>query len=184
MKIILGAGQTTQEGWLSLQEADLDLTNKDDFEKYTESNSVDAFLSEHVFEHLTLEEGHTAAQNIFNALKPGGYIRIAVPDKNFRNEEYQKTVQVGGPGPKNHPAASHKIVYDYKTLSKVFEKNGFIVHLLEYFDEEGLFHYIHWNPEDGKIGRSYRYDTRNYGDVIGFPSLILDAYKPLIIKPK
>lgn len=137
MKIILGAGQTTQEGWLSLQETDLELTNKNDFKKYAQNNTVDAFLSEHVFEHLTLEEGHAAAQNIFNALKPGGYIRIAVPDKNFRNEEYQNTVQVGGPGPKDHPAANHKIVYDYKTLSDLFEQHGFVVHLLEYFDEEG-----------------------------------------------
>ena len=55
MKIILGAGQTTQEGWLSLQETDLDLTNKNDFKKYAQNNTVDAFLSEHVFEHLTLE---------------------------------------------------------------------------------------------------------------------------------
>lgn len=184
MKIILGAGITKLKGWLSLQENELDMTREDDFLKYSELEGVDAFLSEHVFEHLSFEDGKIAAKNIYKFLKPGGYIRVGVPDKNFRNSEYQNTVKIGGPGPVDHPAASHKIVYDYKLLSEVFESAGFSVNLLEYCDENGDFHYKHYNQEDGRIGRSYRFDTRNYDKTLGFVSLILDAHKPMIIETK
>lgn len=79
-----------------------------------------AFLAEHVWEHMTFEEGVIAAKNCHDFLASDGYLRVAVPDRNFRNEWYQNMVQVGGNGDPNHPAFTHKIVYDYKTLSEVF----------------------------------------------------------------
>jgi predicted SAM-dependent methyltransferase len=141
-------------------------------------------LAEHVWEHLTYEEGIEAAKNCYRYLKPGGYIRCGVPDANFRNQWYQNMVKVGGPGPKDHPAATHKIVYDYKRFKKVFESAGFEVNLLEYCDENGEFHYTYWNEKDGIIGRSLRFDTRNSIDKLGMVSLIIDAKKPLIIENK
>jgi predicted SAM-dependent methyltransferase len=184
MKVILGAGQTKYEGWISTQEGDLNLLTVSDWEKCFGAENIDALLAEHVWEHLTLEEGIEAAKNCFKYLKPGGYIRCAVPDKNFRNQWYQNMVQVGGPGPADHPAATHKIVYDYKTLISVFESAGFQVSLLEYCDENGDFHYTYWNEEDGKIGRSFRFDTRNSMDKLGMVSIIIDAKKQLVIKDK
>jgi predicted SAM-dependent methyltransferase len=85
-------------------------------------------------------------------------------------------VKIGGPGPEDHPAASHKIVYNYRTLSKLFETAGFEVELLEYFNEDGQFHYKDWDLEDGVIFRSKKYDPRNK-DELKFPSLIIDAKK-------
>ena len=96
-----------------------------DWNKLFSVESIDVMLAEHVWEHLTYEEGLTAAKNCFKFLKYGGYIRCAVPDKNFRNDWYQNMVQVGGPGPVDHPAATHKIVYDYELFKSVFEKVGF-----------------------------------------------------------
>jgi predicted SAM-dependent methyltransferase len=182
MKVILGAGQTRYEGWVPTQEEDLNLLSALDWDKLFAIESIDALLAEHVWEHLTLEEGIVAAKNCYKYLNPGGYIRCAVPDKNFRNEWYQNMVQVGGPGPSDHPAATHKIVYDYKTLVQVFESAGFQVSLLEYCDEKGDFHYTYWNVEDGKIGRSFRFDTRNSIDKIGMVSIIIDAKKPIVIR--
>lgn len=143
-----------------------------------------AFLAEHVWEHMTIEEGVTASKNCYKYLCDGGYMRIAVPDKNLRNEWYQNMVKVGGNGDPSHPSYSHKILYDYKTISKVFEKAGFEVELLEYCDESGNFHYKYWNKENGKIGRSFRFDTRNSNESLGMVSIILDAKKPKIIKYK
>ncbi len=182
MRVILGAGKTKYNGWIATQESELNLLSYEDWKELFEIESVDAFLAEHVWEHLTCEEGIIAAKNCFNYLKFGGYIRCAVPDKNFRNQWYQNMVQVGGPGPIDHPAATHKIVYDYKTLIKVFESAGFEVSLLEYCDENGDFHYTYWNDADGKIGRSYRFDTRNSIKKLGMVSLIIDAKKPVIVK--
>lgn len=65
-----------------------------------------------------------------------GYIRCAVPDGFFPNKEYQNVVKIGGPGPKGHPAASHKIVYNYNSITTMFKAAGFTVKLLEYCDEK------------------------------------------------
>ena len=63
----------------------------------------------------------------------------------------------------------------------VFVQAGFEVSLLEYCDERGDFHYRYANDADGHIGRSYRYDSRNDHHRLGMVSIILDAYKPIII---
>ncbi|MDP4147231.1 MAG: hypothetical protein Q8936_22605 [Bacillota bacterium] len=184
MKVILGAGQTKYDGWTSTQEEELNLLSVEDWDKPFKVEGIGVLLAEHVWEHLTFDEGIEAAKNCYNYLKPGGYIRCAVPDRNFRNEWYQNMVQVGGPGPKDHPAATHKIVYDYKKFKSVFEVAGFEVTLLEYCDENGDFHYTYWNEADGRIGRSFRFDTRNSAESLGMVSLIIDARKPLTIKYK
>lgn len=182
MKIIIGAGESKFDGWVSTQENELNLLNRNDFKKNFEENAIDAMLSEHVWEHMTKDEGIEAAKNCFDFLKEGGYIRVAVPDKNFKNQWYQDMVKVGGPGPVDHPAYTHKIVYDYLTLKEVFETAGFEVEILEYCDEDGIFYYKYWNEEDGKIGRSFRFDTRNSREKLGMVSVIIDAKKPLLIK--
>jgi predicted SAM-dependent methyltransferase len=181
MKIVIGAGQTKFDGWISTQEDELNVLELSDWEARFEYNSIDAILAEHVWEHMTIEEGIEAAKNCWEFMKPGGYIRCAVPDANFDNEWYQNMVQVGGPGPEEHPAYGHKVVYDYITLVKVFESAGFIVELLEYCDDRKIFHYRYWNKEDGYIGRSYRYDTRNSEEEMGMVSIIIDAKKEKLI---
>lgn len=92
-----------------------------------------------------------AAEICFTYLKPSGYIRCAVPDGYFPDESYQNIVQVGGPGPKDHPAASHKIVHTYQTIINLFETVGFEVELFEYCDEDGTFHQQDWDGADGVI---------------------------------
>jgi predicted SAM-dependent methyltransferase len=179
MNLILGAGKTSFNGWISTQETELNLLNRQDFENQYKAESIDAMLAEHVWEHMTEEEGVIAAKNCYDFIKCGGYLRCAVPDANFRNVKYQQMVQVGGPGPIDHSAFSHKIVYDYKRFKNVFEKVGFEVELLEYCDEDGNFHYMYWNENDGKIGRSFRFDTRNSIGKLGMVSIIIDAKKPL-----
>ena len=177
--IILGAGEQHYPSWIATQKERLDLLRPKDWEASFSDRRIDALLCEHVWEHLTEAEGRAAAALCYKYLKPGGYIRCAVPDANFRNEWYQRYVQVGGPGPANHPAADHKIVYDYRLFSNVFSGAGFAIDLLEYCDESGRFHYHQWSPDEGLIYRSLLYDDRNHGAELGFVSLILDATKPL-----
>lgn len=181
MKIVIGAGKTLLEGWISTQENEFNLLKLEDFERLLQNEKAEAFLAEHVWEHMTYEEGCMAARNCFAYLRDGGYLRVAVPDRNFRNEWYQNMVQIGGNGDPNHPAFTHKIVYDYRTFQQVFEQAGFDVELLEWCDEDGTFHYKYWNADDGKIGRSLRFDTRNQNGTLGMVSIILDARKPGII---
>lgn len=177
MKVIIGAGKTCFDGWISTQEDELNLLSEEDFKRMFSKEKPEAFLAEHVWEHMTYEEGVVAAKNCFEYLADGGYMRVAVPDKNFRNEWYQNMVKVGGNGNPNHPAYTHKIVYDYKTFCNVFRQAGFEVELLGYCDENGVFHYKYWNEDDGKIGRSFRFDTRKSEEKLGMVSIILDAKK-------
>lgn len=179
MKIIIGAGNTRQDGWIATQEAELNLLNRADFERLLGGSKAEAFLAEHVWEHMTYEEGVVAAKNVFDFLMPGGYIRAAVPDRNFRNEWYQNMVKVGGNGDPGHPAYTHKIVYDADLFERVFEEAGFRVNRLEYCDENGGFHYNEWDESDGRIGRSLRFDTRNKDGNLGMVSVIIDAKKPM-----
>ncbi|MCS7464745.1 SAM-dependent methyltransferase [Paenibacillus doosanensis] len=179
LKIVIGAGQQNNNpGWIHTQEEEMNLLNREHWRERFLPNSLSAILAEHVWEHLTYEEGVQAASNCFNFLKPGGYVRCAVPDAFFQNEWYQNMVKVGGPGPEDHPAASHKIVHNYKTLSSTFKDAGFDVLLLEYCDEEGEFHYREWDENKGFIYRSKRFDHRNQNGKLGFISLIVDAIKP------
>ena len=178
LRIIIGAGEQRWQGWIATQRDELDLLRSEEWEASFHSRLADAFICEHVWEHLTEAEGRAAANLCFKYLKPGGYLRCAVPDANFPDPEYQKKAQVGGPGPKDHPAADHKIVYNYRLCMDVFASAGFEVDLLEYCDEQGRFHYNQWSISEGPVYRSLLLDRRNQEGKIGYVSLILDARKP------
>ncbi|MBM7583529.1 putative SAM-dependent methyltransferase [Bacillus pakistanensis] len=179
IKIVIGAGEyLNNPGWIHTQEDELNLLNENTWNNRFEHHSITAILAEHVWEHLTYEEGIKAANICYTFLKSSGYIRCAVPDAFFPDKDYQNIVKIGGPGPMDHPAASHKIVYNHITLSEMFEAAGYKVELLEYCDENGNFHYYEWDGKDGVIFRSKRYDPRNQGNKLVAPSLILDAIKP------
>jgi len=178
LQVIIGAGEQAYDHWIATQKEDLDLLDAACWDLKFRDRKADAFLCEHVWEHLTEQEGRRAAEYCFASLKRGGYLRCAVPDRNFRNAAYQKDVQIGGPGSADHPAADHKIVYDYRLFTSIFEDAGFEVDLLEHCDEQGRFHYNEWSFEQGKIYRSLLSDHRNKDGEIGFVSIILDAKKP------
>lgn len=178
VRIILGAGTQQWPGWITTQKEELNLLSPEDWDASFCKRPVDALLCEHVWEHLTEAEGRDAAILCFRWLKPGGYLRVAVPDGNFPDPDYQILARVGGPGPSNHPAADHKILYDFQSFSNIFTIAGFSVNLLEYCDDQGRFHYNQWSADDGPIYRSLLLDHRNQADAIRSVSLILDAKKP------
>lgn len=178
IKLVIGAGEyNNNPGWIHTQQRELNLMNENNWSIRFDHDSITAILAEHVWEHLTYEEGVQAAKMCRKFLKPRGYIRCAVPDGFFQDETYQNIVKIGGPGSKEHPAASHKIVYNYKTLTEMFEVAGYKVQLLEYCDEEGRLHQNDWDGMGGVIFRSKKFDPRNQGKKLIFPSLIIDALK-------
>ena len=80
MKVIVGAGGTSEPGWLALGESDLDVTDFEQWAQRFAPSSLDAILAEHVWEHLTEIEALAATRNAAYFLRPGGILRIAVPD--------------------------------------------------------------------------------------------------------
>ncbi len=176
-RVIVGASSQDYPGWVQTQEDELDITRREDWTTKYHPGSLTHILAEHVWEHLTLIEAELAARNCFAMLAPGGRVRCAVPDGNFPDPDYQRTVQIGGPGPADHPAASHKVVYTLDTVSEVFAAAGFTITPLEWCDDNGVFHATEWDELDGFIYRSARFDHRNNDGVIRFASLIIDAVK-------
>lgn len=174
LKIILGSSGTKQEGWISTEYPILNLTDVDTFHAIFKPDSVSNFLAEHVWEHLTLDEGAIACQICYKFLKKDSTLRIAVPDGFHSDMDYISQVKPGGYGP---GADSHMVLYNYKTLSNVLINAGFKIKLLEWHDENGSFHSKNWDIENGMIKRSSRYDLRNKKNPTAYTSLIIDAIK-------
>ncbi|MDO8470603.1 MAG: hypothetical protein Q7S63_01340 [bacterium] len=186
-KIVIGASGVSQQGWIPTEESEsLNILKPGDWKKYFHDGQVDAMLAEHVWEHLTREQGSRAAAMCFQYLKLGGYIRVAVPDGLHPDPGYIEQVKVGGLDNQRFAAstgsedAGHKILYTYKTLAEVFQSAGFRVDLLEYFDEQGKFHSKEWHPADGMVHRSKRFDGRNRARTLNYTSIILDAWKDAV----
>ena len=82
----LGCGTVYKEGWINIdnnsdnniQKLDLDWDLRKSLPFH--DNSVDFIYNEHFLEHLTVEEGISAIKDFFRVLKPGGVMRIAMPD--------------------------------------------------------------------------------------------------------
>lgn len=173
-KIIIGASRKAISGWIPSEAEFLNLLDSTTWEKFFGPCSINALLAEHVWEHLTEQEGLIAASNCFKYLKLGGYLRLAVPDGLHPNVEYIESVKVGGSGA---GADNHKVLYTYRTIQTLLEQAGFKVKLYEYFDESGKFHYYNWNPDEGMITRSKRFDWRNRDGQLKYTSIVLDAIK-------
>lgn len=177
MKAIVGAGNTSQIGWISLQKTDLDIRDSASWQRMFQPNSLDAILAEHVLEHLTIEEAKQAVSNAFQYLKPNGYFRIAVPDGFHPEPDYIRWVApvIGWNGD------DHKTLFNYQNLTRLLQSVGFNVYLLEWFDEFGRFNKQTWFQQSGVISRA---KNTSWSSLISFiigadyTSLIVDAVKP------
>jgi predicted SAM-dependent methyltransferase len=174
LKLVIGASGIADKGWIATNIEQLNILETKSWNRFFKTESVDAMLAEHVWEHLTLEEAFKAAKNCFQYLKTNGYIRVAVPDGLHSSQMYVNSVKPGGSGAGSE---DHKVLYDYKSLSNIFETAGFRVILLEYFDEQGVFHDNPWDAERGLIHRSKMYDSRNCNGQLNYTSVIIDAVK-------
>jgi len=174
LKIVIGAGGEHEKGWVPTDIDFLNLLRESDWNRFFKPGSIEMMVAEHVWEHLTLEESLLALRNCFAYLRPGGHLRIAVPDGNHPNADYIEMVKPGGYGYGSH---DHKVLYSISSLSELLEKVGFKAKGLEYFDENHNFVFAEWDPSDGKIRRSKRFDPRNSANEIIYSSLIVDAIK-------
>jgi len=180
IRLVVGSGTGSRpadilkNGWIFTDIYALNIIKEADCKKTFQPNSIRAILAEHVWEHLTPEDGVLAIRNCFKYLKNGGYLRIAVPDGFHPDPNYINYVKVGGTGA---GAIRHKVLFTHQSLGASLTQSGFTIDLLEYFDENGIFHAQDWNPDDGKIIRSIRFDKRNEDGLTNFTSLIVDAIK-------
>ncbi len=177
IKLVIGAGPTIFAGWFSTDKDVLDITKREDFLKYFPQKKIHRILAEHVLEHLTDSELRAAAKNLAEFSTQDINIRIAVPDGYHASPDYIELVKPGGSGAS---ADDHKQLFNYKTLPRYFEPYGFEPTLLEYWDENCIFHTSYKKDEDGFIERSLIHDDRNKSGKPIYTSLIIDfKHKPI-----
>jgi predicted SAM-dependent methyltransferase len=174
-RIVIGSSGTAPDGWVATDREVVDLLREDTWLRYFAPGSLDAILAEHVWEHLPAEVAGRCAGTCFRFLKPGGYLRVAVPDGLHPDASYIDQVRPGGSGP---GADDHKVLYTYASFRDLFSREGFEVRLYEYYDESGRFQYQEWNPQGGLIRRSMRFDERNSPGRPAYTSIVLDAVRP------
>lgn len=175
LKIVLGSSGIPVSGWLLTDMDQLNVVVERDWRRYFEHDSLDTVLAEHVWEHLTSEEGRKAAQLCYRFLRPGGRLRLAVPDGRHPDPDYINAVKPMGTA---EGSDDHKVLYTADSLAQLLESVGFKAHVLECFDDNGNFFFTDWDPEDGMIRRSARFDSRNKNGVLRYTSIVIDAFKP------
>lgn len=93
--------------------------------------SADFIYSSHFIEHLYPKDAQNLLQESYRVLRPGGTIRIAVPDLEFALSRYAAgekekmlTHYFFVDDDESH-YARHKYMYDFAMLKQILEKTGF-----------------------------------------------------------
>ena len=174
-RIVLGSSGIPVDGWLLTDVDQLDIADERHWKRYFRRDSIDALLAEHVWEHLTPEDARKATGLCYRFLRPGGRLRIAVPDGWHPDRDYVEAVRPRGTGP---GADDHKVLYTRASLEHLLESTGFTTTVLECFDDSGVFVSREWSATDGMVQRSARFDHRNRDGQLRYTSIIIDAIKP------
>ena len=99
------------------------------------NNSTDLVYACHIFEYFDRDETRKVLKEWKRVLKKGGILRIAVPDFEALVKVYKKYKDINlikGPLYGKWPISGtnkvvfHKTVYDFKSLKKILQENGFI----------------------------------------------------------
>ena len=150
IKCHLGCGANYIDGWINIDNNSDDNIKKLDFfwdlrdPLPFPENSVDFIYNEHFLEHLTVEEGLSALKGFKNILKPGGVLRIAMPDlanviNAYLNPNWQEDNKISFKKygldfiktRAEHINISfrwwgHKWLYDWEELDRRLREAGFI----------------------------------------------------------
>jgi predicted SAM-dependent methyltransferase len=169
LKVVLGSGETHFDGWLATDQHVLDVRVPEDWAALFDEHSIDRLLAEHLFEHLSEDECLASFLLCYRYLKPGGRLRVAVPDGLRPDPEYIEEVVP--------PRDGHQCLFHVDTLSALLAAAGFRTEPVEYFDIEGQFQARPWSAADGHIHRSVARDRMDDGGELGYTSLIVDALK-------
>ncbi len=110
-KVQLGCGEHRFDGWLNIDinravNPDVRLDLRAGFPAPAES--VAFIFSEHVFEHLALDDGRRIFIDCYAALEQDGVMRIAMPDLHYIAERYMEGRYEGEGGPEAQRDADYR----------------------------------------------------------------------------
>ncbi len=173
VRVVIGAGSRTYEGWLNTDLPVFNALRPAHWRSIFPPGSIDRILAEHVIEHWPEADFLSFLKNVRPFLSNQGVVRIAVPDGFHPDPDYIEFVRPGGSG---IGAADHKVLYDQRMIENILSKAHYDYKLLEYYDEGGQFHRLPWDPADGFIERSADFGHRNKKVPLSYTSLIVDTW--------
>jgi len=93
-------------------------------------NSIDIVFSSHFLEHLTKTKGEQFLNDIYRIMKPGGLMRILVPDldiaiQKFNQGEINETLDLFFYTSEEADFSAHKYNYTFGSLKTKLEEIGF-----------------------------------------------------------
>lgn len=134
MKLHLGCGQRFIEGWAHIDAIPyphLDHVSTIDKMPFIADDSVDVIYNCHVLEHFNRNAVHDVLVEWRRILRPGGTLRVSVPDFAALCEVYQESEDLSlviGPiiGRQNYLYNFHYNIFDFASLSKSLVDAGFV----------------------------------------------------------
>ena len=145
-KVMLGES-TRYEGWISTNLQFLTRNYLDATKEMADQGSVNYFYADNVIEHLPVQAGMAMISKVFDALAPGGVVRIATPDGEAVCKAYlagdSRSVEEFAVSLNDFGYSvtqpidlvrftfcafghSEGYIYDFETLSKIMTEVGFI----------------------------------------------------------
>ncbi len=94
-------------------------------------NTIDCVVSSHFLEHLSQRDGRRLVEEIYRVLKPGGRVRLSVPDLDYalslyaRGEKERMLRNYFFVDQHGSYYARHKYMYDFDILKTVLAEKGF-----------------------------------------------------------
>jgi len=138
LRLHLGSGGEPKKGWLNVDLAGdpIDLAWNLAHGIPFGDGSVDAIFHEHLLEHIPLRAAAGLMDECFRVLKPGGILRIGVPDAGellqsyVGDGEYLEAIHPGRPTrllgvQELFYWHRHTTMYDEETLALMFRAGGF-----------------------------------------------------------
>jgi SAM-dependent methyltransferase len=138
LQLHLGSGAVPKEGWVNIDLAGdpVDLAWNLARGIPFSDGSADAIFHEHLFEHIPLQGGLSLMDECFRVLKPGGILRVGVPDAGELLRSYAGDgayLDALHPGRPTRLLGAqelfywhrHMTMYDEDTLALIFRGGGF-----------------------------------------------------------
>ena len=152
LKLHLGCGTFRLTNWINIDLVGLPVDLAWDIRRKLPfaDNSVSAVFHEHVMEHISGIEGYHFVKECFRVLKPGGILRIVMPDasrylQSYFDPEHRFIREWRGERPTPMIALqeefygfSHRAMYDYETVALFCRTAGFSLVEPKQFGESRL----------------------------------------------
>jgi predicted SAM-dependent methyltransferase len=133
LKLHLGCGEKHIDGYINIDIRPMEEVDKVDNIKYLRSfkpNTVDVIYSCSVLEHFIRWEYKNALRRWYELLKPGGKLRIGVPDFESIVKYYQHNKDLDSIlgllyGGQDYEQNFHHMCWDFRSLQKDLYEIGF-----------------------------------------------------------